>query len=197
MYVAYTPRTKSVQTRQALLNPPRTESAQMKKALLNPPRTESTQRRKSLSPLLSLFSSNTCMINIQSQTLKSREVQETLHLNKIPVITPTIEQNSSDLFFWLTNNENYLQEYERSHYNILKQEKVRNVTSLEISGCFHKKIPILRNVQALVDTKLNFFRMTNDNENRESDFRTDQKMLRDLFVSLQHVEKLSIGSWCL
>ncbi|KAF3677926.1 hypothetical protein FXO37_04615 [Capsicum annuum] len=76
-------------------------------------------------------------------------------------------------------------------YNIL------NATSLEISRCFHKKIPVLRNVQALVDAKLNFFRMTNDNENSERDFRTDQKMLRDLFVSLQHVEKLSIGSWCL
>ncbi|KAM3285215.1 F-box protein [Capsicum chacoense] len=73
----------------------------------------------------------------------------------------------------------------------------RNVTSLEIRGCFHKKIPVLDNVQSLVDAKLNFFRTTNDYENRESGFRTDQKMLKDLLVSLQHVEKLSIGSWCL
>ncbi|KAF3644318.1 hypothetical protein FXO37_21532 [Capsicum annuum] len=59
----------------------------------------------------------------------------------------------------------------------------RSVTSLEISGCFHKKIPVLHNVQALVDAKINFFRIRNDNENRESDFRTDQKMLKDLYHS--------------
>ncbi|KAF3678900.1 putative F-box/LRR-repeat protein-like [Capsicum annuum] len=62
----------------------------------------------------------------------------------------------------------------------------RNVTLLEISGWFHKKIPVLQNVQALVDAKLYFF-----------EFRTNQKMLNDLLASLGHVEKLSIGPWCL
>ncbi|PHT93576.1 hypothetical protein T459_01458 [Capsicum annuum] len=89
LYLSYTPRTESAQTRKALLNPPRTESAQTRKALLNPPRTESTQRRKPLSPLSSLFSSNASTINIQNLTLKSREVQETLYLNKTSVMTPT------------------------------------------------------------------------------------------------------------
>ncbi|PHT56132.1 hypothetical protein CQW23_04618 [Capsicum baccatum] len=62
----------------------------------------------------------------------------------------------------------------------------RNVTSLEISGWFHKKIPVLQNVQALVDAKLYFF-----------EFRTNQKMLNDLLVLLGYVEKLSIGPWSL
>ncbi|KAM3285226.1 F-box protein like [Capsicum chacoense] len=70
----------------------------------------------------------------------------------------------------------------------------RNVTSLEISACLYKKIPVLQNVQALVHAKLYFGR---EHEDGESDVRTDQKMLKDLLVSLGHVEKLSIGPWCL
>ncbi|PHT56122.1 hypothetical protein CQW23_04608 [Capsicum baccatum] len=70
----------------------------------------------------------------------------------------------------------------------------RNVTSLEISACLYKKIPVLQNVQALVHAKLYFGR---EHEDDESDVRTDQKMLKDLLVSLGHVEKLSIGPWCL
>ncbi|PHT56133.1 hypothetical protein CQW23_04619 [Capsicum baccatum] len=62
----------------------------------------------------------------------------------------------------------------------------RNVTSLEINGCFHKKILVLQNVQALVDAKLYYL-----------EFRTNQKMLSDLLASLGHVEKLSIGQQCL
>ncbi|PHT27241.1 hypothetical protein CQW23_33154 [Capsicum baccatum] len=62
----------------------------------------------------------------------------------------------------------------------------RNVTSLEINGCFHKKILVLQNVQALADVKLYYL-----------EFRTNQKMLSDLLASLGHVEKLSIGQWCL
>ncbi|MCD9558362.1 hypothetical protein HAX54_015708 [Datura stramonium] len=73
----------------------------------------------------------------------------------------------------------------------------RNVTSLEIRGCFHKKILLLRNVKALVDAKLDFYRKTRDYEDHESDFKTDENMLKDLLASLQHVEKLSIGAWCL
>lgn len=104
LYIPYTPRTVSAQTRKALLNPPRIEPAQTRKSLLNPPRTESTQIRKAplnpprtasiqsrkpLSPLSSLLSSNASTINIQNQTLKSGQVQETLYLNKTPVMTPT------------------------------------------------------------------------------------------------------------
>ncbi|KAF3678903.1 hypothetical protein FXO38_03025 [Capsicum annuum] len=63
----------------------------------------------------------------------------------------------------------------------------RNVTSLEISGCFNEKILVLQNVEALVDAKLYFGR----------EFRTNQKMLNDLLASLGHVEKFSIGPWCL
>ncbi|XP_047263778.1 F-box protein At5g03100-like [Capsicum annuum] len=70
----------------------------------------------------------------------------------------------------------------------------RNVTSLEISACLYKKIPVLQNVQALVHAKRYFGR---EHEDDESDVRTDQKMLKDLLVSLGHVEKLSIGPWCL
>ncbi|PHT56134.1 hypothetical protein CQW23_04620 [Capsicum baccatum] len=50
----------------------------------------------------------------------------------------------------------------------------RNVTSFEISGWFHKKIPVLQNVQALVDAKLYFF-----------EFRINQKMLNDLLALLE------------
>ncbi|PHU22831.1 14-3-3 protein 3 [Capsicum chinense] len=64
-------------------------SVSHKEGPFNPPRTESTQRRKPLSPLSSLFSSNASTVNIQNQTLKSREVQETLQLNKTPVMRPT------------------------------------------------------------------------------------------------------------
>ncbi|KAM3362462.1 F-box protein like [Capsicum galapagoense] len=70
----------------------------------------------------------------------------------------------------------------------------RNVTSLEISACLYKKIPVLQNVQTLVHAKLYFGRKHEDDE---SDVRTDQKMLKDLLVSLGHVEKLSIRPWCL
>ncbi|XP_059292646.1 F-box protein At5g03100-like [Lycium ferocissimum] len=72
-----------------------------------------------------------------------------------------------------------------------------NITSLEIRGCFHKKILTLRNVQSLVDAKLDFYRKTDDYVGDESDYDTDGNMLKDLLVSLQHVEKLSIGTWCL
>ncbi|CAN4111752.1 unnamed protein product [Withania somnifera] len=90
LYLPYTPRTESVQTRKAILNPPRTESAQKRKApLSNPPRTESTQTRKPLSPLSSLLSSTASTINIQNQTLNSGEVQESQYLSKTPVMTPT------------------------------------------------------------------------------------------------------------
>ncbi|CAN4125816.1 unnamed protein product [Withania somnifera] len=81
---------QSAQTKKALLNPPRTESAQTRNTpLSNPPRTESTQTRKPLSPLSSSLSSNANTINIQNQTLKSGEVQESQYLNRTPVMTPT------------------------------------------------------------------------------------------------------------
>lgn len=73
----------------------------------------------------------------------------------------------------------------------------RNVTSLEIRGCFHKRTVVLRNVQGLVDAKLDFYRNTHDYEDQERDSGIDENMLKDLLVSLQHVEKLSIGAWCL
>ncbi|KAK4361047.1 hypothetical protein RND71_019999 [Anisodus tanguticus] len=73
----------------------------------------------------------------------------------------------------------------------------RYVTSLEIKGCFYKKIIVLRNVHALVDAKLNFYRKTDDYDGDENDFTIDENMLKDLLVSLQHVEKLSVGTWCL
>ncbi|KAL3377371.1 hypothetical protein AABB24_003664 [Solanum stoloniferum] len=73
----------------------------------------------------------------------------------------------------------------------------RNVTSLEIEGCFHKKIVVLQNVSALVHAKLDFFRKTDDYESDQSDFKIDEDMLRDLLELLGDVEKLSIGSWCL
>ncbi|KAM3285219.1 hypothetical protein P3S67_024018 [Capsicum chacoense] len=63
----------------------------------------------------------------------------------------------------------------------------RNVTSLEISGCFLEKILVLQNVEALVDAKLYFGR----------EFRTNQKMLNELLASFGHVEKFSIEPWCL
>ncbi|OIT22463.1 putative f-box protein [Nicotiana attenuata] len=72
----------------------------------------------------------------------------------------------------------------------------RNVTSLEICGYFHKRILVLEDVKALLDAKLDFYRNTDDYE-VEREFRTDQNMLKNLLVSLQHVEKLSIGTWCL
>ncbi|XP_009801340.1 putative F-box protein At1g49610 [Nicotiana tabacum] len=72
----------------------------------------------------------------------------------------------------------------------------RNVTSLEICGYFHKRILVLEDVKALLDAKLDFYRNTDDYE-IEREFRTDQNMLKNLLVSLQHVEKLSIGTWCL
>lgn len=71
----------------------------------------------------------------------------------------------------------------------------RNVTSLEIRGCFHKKILALQNVEALVHAKLDFYRKTDDYD--ENDFKNDENMLKDLLESLEGVEKLSIGSWCL
>ncbi|OIT22464.1 PREDICTED: F-box protein At5g03100-like [Nicotiana attenuata] len=74
----------------------------------------------------------------------------------------------------------------------------RNVTSLEISGHFHRKILVLQDVKALVDAKLNVYRKLDEYiHNYEGDFKTDQNMVKDLLVSLQHVEKLSIGTWCL
>ncbi|XP_015065209.1 putative F-box/LRR-repeat protein At5g02930 isoform X1 [Solanum pennellii] len=73
----------------------------------------------------------------------------------------------------------------------------RNITSLEIEGCFHKKIVLLENVSALVHAKLDFFRTTDDYESYHSDFKIDEDMLRDLLVLLGDVEKLSVGSWCL
>ncbi|XP_049384939.1 F-box/LRR-repeat protein At3g03360-like [Solanum stenotomum] len=73
----------------------------------------------------------------------------------------------------------------------------RNVTSLEIEGCFHKKIVVLQNVSALVHAKLDFYRKTDDYESDQSDFKIDEDMLRDLLELLGDVEKLSIGSWCL
>ncbi|XP_016466862.1 F-box protein At5g03100 isoform X2 [Nicotiana tabacum] len=72
----------------------------------------------------------------------------------------------------------------------------RNVTSLEICGYFHRRILVLEDVKAILDAKLDFYRNTDDYV-LEHEFRTDQNMLKNLLVSLQHVEKLSIGTWCL
>ncbi|XP_050290558.1 F-box protein At5g03100-like [Quercus robur] len=71
-----------------------------------------------------------------------------------------------------------------------------NLRSLSISGLMYRRRFRLRNVSSLVEAKLSFERTMTDHE-RESCYSKNRSVLTKLLVSLLHVPKITISTWCL
>lgn len=71
-----------------------------------------------------------------------------------------------------------------------------NLRSLSISGLMYRRRFRLRNVSSLVEAKLSFERTMTDSE-RESCYSKNRSALTKLLVSLLHVPKITISTWCL